>query len=155
MMNKLISPEIEHDYMLNNSKLSISLGFGLGMLAIDEALKLSDQSTAISSSYFIVTLCAVIATAYFLLRSNKFMQLTFSKNTWTGTYNDEFLNTVNLIAYKVTAMGMTILASTAMVFGNTFNEIITLKTFGTLLVALLFLIYGLVTFFKLNQDDEA
>lgn len=61
---------------------------------------------------------------------------------------------MNLVAHKLTAMSLTAAALAAMVFGNYFAEIITIKTFGKGMLALSFLSYGFVTFLKLNQYDE-
>jgi hypothetical protein len=154
MMSKVISPEVEHNYMLHNGKLSIALGLCLSIVSLDEVFLLSEKATVISGSFFAVAVISVFATGYFLIKSSRFAGLSLYKNIWTSTYNDEFLNTVNLVAHKLTAMSLTAAALAAMVFGNYFAEIITIKTFGKGMLALSFLSYGFVTFLKLNQYDE-
>lgn len=153
-MNKVINPEQEHEYILHNSRISISLGFGLAVLTTDQIFNLSDKSMLVSASFYLIAALFVISTSYFLIKSNKFIKQSFSKSAWMGTYHDEFLNSVSLLGYKLSALVMSLIALLAMCFGDSLSDIVSLKALGTALVSLSFLIYGVVTYIKLHQDED-
>jgi hypothetical protein len=75
MMSKVISPEVEHNYMLHNGKLSIALGLCLSIVSLDEVFLLSEKATVISGSFFAVAVISVFATGYFLIKSSRFAGL--------------------------------------------------------------------------------
>jgi hypothetical protein len=153
MNTKLLSPELEQDYFSYNSKFCLSLGFFLSVLVVDDIAQVVSQGGIFAGLFYCFAALGGIAVLYHLAIGIRFTKVSLSKTAWTGTYNDEFLNTVNLIAYKVAFFAVILVAFVGMASDDIFQGIM-VQTLCTGLVAISLTAYGLTAIVQLRDNDE-
>jgi hypothetical protein len=153
MSTEQITADLEQDYLSYYSKLSVALGVVLFILSVDNVLGFTDMGGITAYIFYGLIAISGVATIYYLFAGNRFSKIAMSKNAWTGTYKDEFLNTVNLLAYKIAFFAITIMCAIGL-FGGRFVENIDTSVYSSLLLAIGFVAYGVTALVQLRENDE-
>lgn len=106
-----------------------------------------------NAAFYVLAGITLITTLFFLFAGNKFSKYSLSKNAWTGTYKDEFLNSVNLTAYKLSSFAVMALAAVA-IMGGLSHPLITTEVMGVVMLAISLVTYGLTALYQLRASDE-
>lgn len=150
MTNDEITPELEQGYIVYYSKLSIALGSVMTITALEDIVAFSEKGIILKYGFYACLIISVITALFYLFTGNKFGKMSLSKNAWTGTYRDEFLNSVNLVAYKIAFF---VSMSVAMI-GVFIANFVDTETLGTSIIGVGFIAYGLTALVQLRESDE-
>lgn len=153
MNDKNISPELEHDFLSAHSKLNVAIGAFISIMTIDSVFKLSEMNAFANGVFYFLVGIALISAVIFLVPLNKSSKISMSKNAWRGTFRDEFLNSVNLTAYKLSYFAVLVFASIAM-FGVFNNTLINVDEVGKLMLSVCMITYGCTALYQLRTSDE-
>ena len=152
MNTNKITPELEHDYIRYNSKLSIAVGILLSLVALESVIHLNDMNSVFQILFYMLIGITSVVMLYFLFDGNKFTKISLSKNAWTGTFDDEFLNSVNLSAYKYSFFAVFVIALVGMMIGRSYQ--LSANTMCSFIIATICITYGVTALYQLREQSE-
>lgn len=153
MNSKTVNPDIECEFLYNTGKLNIALGSLLSILTVKEFVNVSEHAFINVGFIYLIAIVALCMLGYYLFKSLRFRPIFFSKNSLTSTFEDEFLNSVNLIAYKA-AFILVMIVLFCGIYGGSYVEQISGSEISSCVFALGSLVYGITVLVQLRDQDE-
>ena len=153
-MNKDFSPELEQAYLQFNGSSSLYAA----LLILAAIIKSSfgdylDETTVFSISFYAALIIIAIGFIRKMVQSMKFNKFYLSKNACLGKYDDEFLNQVSLIAYRIVFVCSMLLLIPGYLGAFDYFSLTTTDVSG-LILAVSFAVYGISVLVQLRDHDE-
>ena len=154
MNDQVITPESEHEYLKAYGELSLLCGLFLLLVLVAKLLEgwaegLNAGFNLVFGTVFGLFLLVLLWRGRFTLK-RKFWG---SRQAWMGTYEDEFLNNVNLKAFKVGFLSIVSLCCLGVI--GTFNQFpLSLQEWFSSFLGLCLMAYGITVKIGLRENDE-
>lgn len=148
----LSNAEQELKYIKKNAYLCFTLAVCFFAKGAGDLINFDNAFLNVIGGLTIVS--ATVAMLYFLVSSLSNLPNTAKKSFWTGVFEDEYVNQLNLKGYKWAFVTSCITLFPFMLFDVSRHYEITTKDFATIVMSALFFGYALPVLYGLRQDNE-
>lgn len=148
----LSNAEQELKYIKKNAYLSLALAICFFLKGVGSVVTFEIHALNLIGGFAI--LATTIVMLYFLVSSLSNLPNTAKKSFWTGVFEDEYVNQLNLKGYKWAFVTSCITLFPFMLFDVSRHYEITTKDFATIVMSALFFGYSLPVLHGLRQDNE-
>lgn len=148
----LSNAEQELKYIKKNAYLCFTLAVCFFAKGAGDLITFDNAFLNVIGGLTIVS--ATVAMLYFLVSSLSNIPSANKKSFWTGEFEDEYINQINLIGYKWAFIASCIALTPFMLFDISRHYEISTKDFATLAMSMVFFGYALPVLYGLRQDNE-